>query len=224
MQILSNIKLIKTDLPDKPARYLSQRIEDKLKNNKSVAWFLSGGSAIAVALKTAKFLRGDMKKLTVILADERYGEPGHAESNWSQLQIAGFNIESAHLVPVLTGQTPYDTRNMYENAATKALEADYTIALLGMGADGHTAGILPDSPAVNSTDMVSLYETPQFKRLTLTPTALEKLDEAIVYAQGETKRQALNCLKKDMPLIKQPAQVLKRIPHVTVYNDLEGED
>ena len=41
--------------------------------------------------------------------------------------------------------------------------AEYKIGLFGIGVDsGHTAGILPDSEAVNCQELVCSYDTPVF--------------------------------------------------------------
>jgi 6-phosphogluconolactonase/glucosamine-6-phosphate isomerase/deaminase len=64
---------------------------------------------------------------------------------------------------------------------------------------------------------------PDYQRLTLTPQALARLDEAVVYARGNAKRKALENLSQDLPLAEQPAQILKRIPKVLIFNDVEGD-
>ena len=162
--------------------------------------------------------------LSVTLADERFGPAGHPDSNWTKLIQAGFKVAGASLAPVLTGKDTAETAKEFGDLAEKLLRGcGYRIGLLGIGADGHIAGILPGSPAASSRDLVCGYQAPDYQRLTLTPYALEILDEVIVYAIDDSKRPALENLNKNLSITEQPAQVLKRIPAVTIYNGLKGD-
>ena len=60
--------------------------------------------------------------------------------------------------------------------------ADYKIGIFGVGVDGHTAGILPQSVAVNTEEIIFGYETPEYDRITITPKTIASLDQAILYA------------------------------------------
>jgi 6-phosphogluconolactonase/glucosamine-6-phosphate isomerase/deaminase len=100
----------------------------------------------------------------------------------------------------------------------------YTLGLFGMGSDGHTAGLLPGSSALESQELAADFTGPDFERITMTPAAIAKLDEAVLYAVGKTKHAVLAQLKRDVQLNQQPAQVLKHVPRLTVFNDYQGGD
>jgi 6-phosphogluconolactonase/glucosamine-6-phosphate isomerase/deaminase len=51
-----------------------------------------------------------------------------------------------------------------------------------------------------------------------------QLDEAVLYAVGEAKKPVLKKLNEAISLSEQPAQFLKTLPKLTVYNDQIGED
>jgi hypothetical protein len=58
----------------------------------------------------------------------------------------------------------------------------------------------------------------------MTAPAITRLDEAVVYAIGENKWPVLAQLaQSDLPLTDQPAQVLKRVRIVTIFNDHTGD-
>ncbi len=205
------------------ADQLGGTISRRLSRGETVCWFLSGGSAIEVAVLTAARIGRASSKLTISLADERYGPVGHHDSNWTQLLQAGFSLPGARLEPILGGGDEIETAAGFNKSARRLLESSaYKIALLGIGADGHTAGILPGSPAAISRELTSDYTGQDYHRLTLTARALSLLDEAVVYAPGEIKATAINNLAEDLSLSEQPAQILKRIPKVTVYNGSKG--
>lgn len=207
------------------AAHLAEVIGEKLRGGKRVLWLVSGGSAIAVAAEASKQLQGvPLENLTVTLTDERYGDVGHPDSNWSQLQTAGFDLPDANLLPVLHGDGMQATVQKFATALEQTLaEVDFRIGLFGIGVDGHTAGILPHSVAVAETNLASGYDGGNFLRITMTPPAIARLDEAIAYAVGEAKWPVLDQLESGIPADDQPAQFLKQVPTVTIYNDHKGD-
>lgn len=193
-----------------------------------VLWLLSGGSAISLEVETARRLTGQsaLERLTVSLIDERYGPPGHPESNWQKLIEAGFDLPNAQMAPVLAGKDSVETLEEYRSLLDAKLRGEaYVIGVLGIGADGHTAGILPASPAVASDDLALTYQAEEFNRITITCMGLEALDEAVVYAYGEPKHAVIRQLaERNLSPAEQPAQIIKKIPRWSVFNDLIGEE
>ena len=101
--------------------------------------------------------------------------------------------------------------------------AKYKIGLFGIGKDGHTAGILPNSVAIECKDLVCGYDTLVFSRITITPNAIKQLDEAVVFAQGEEKWSVLeNLINENIDIMKQPTQVLKKVPLLTIFSDYKS--
>lgn len=211
---------------DAVVEFITEALESRLAKGQSVLWLIPGGSAVAVAAAVAKRLSGKpLGKLTVTLTDERYGPVGHPDSNWLQLEKAGFALNSANLRPVLTGKDMAATVDDFDKFLGEALgSADYRLGFFGIGTDGHTSGILPHSPAVDSPGLAIGYDSDPYRRITTTPAALARLDEAVAYALGQPKWPVLDQLETDLPLSDQPAQVLKRIPKLTIFNDHKGEE
>lgn len=217
-----NLSFIFSISPEPAAQYLAKHIAARLTAGQNVLWLISGGSSLAIAAATASRLAGqDLANLTVSLIDERYGQPGHPDSNWYQFEQTGAKLPGATLHPVLTGKNQADTAGEFADFLEIQLKtADYRLGLLGIGPDGHTAGILPHSPAVTTTtNLTCAYEGPDYKRITITPTALARLDEAVVYANGSSKWPVLDQLETNLPPAAQPAQLLKVIPKLTIFTD-----
>lgn len=210
--------------PQPIVAYLAERIGTALKDDRKVLWLLSGGSAIKVAVATAEKLGTVVPDtLTLTLADERYGPVNHADSNWRQLEEAGLTLPGARLLPVLKGKGLKETAEYYAKLLqTEFDRADLVIALAGMGPDGHIFGIKPGSPSVDSQLPVIGYEWDDYIRLTPTLVILKEIDEVVVYAVGEEKHQQLDDLAKDLPPSQQPAQFLKQLKDVIVYNSYKG--
>jgi 6-phosphogluconolactonase/glucosamine-6-phosphate isomerase/deaminase len=208
------------------AQYIASVISKKLAEGLKVLWLVTGGSSIEVAALASSILKGgDLKNLRVTLTDERYGEVGHKDSNWQQLQNAGFSLPGAKLHPVLSGLGFEETyKNFDRFLISEMVSVNYRLGFFGIGPDGHTAGILPGSPAIGATTFAIGYEANEFMRITMTFPAIEKLDEAIVYATGEAKQPVLDQLEDEVALKMQPSQILKRVPKLTIFNDYKEEN
>lgn len=203
---------------------LQQRLEQELTAGKRVLWLVSGGSNIAASVHLMQNLDDQLtKNLTIMPVDERYGSVGHADSNEAQLMAAGFDKKQAHVIHILQPDSSFQaTADRFDKLARQAFSNnDIIIAQLGMGADGHIAGILPHSAAVTSPDLVAAYASQPYQRLTLTHHALKRLSAAYVLAFGPDKQAALDQLTAKMvPYSDQPAQILKELPEAYVFTDM----
>jgi len=207
---------------------LTERLVRELAAGKRVLWLASGGSNIPVSVQIIDNISPELRQnLSVMLADERYGQPGHNESNWEQLMQAGFKAKPATLLPVLQDGLSFEqTIARYNQLAEQAFsDHQVIIAQLGIGGDGHIAGIVPGSQAAAETKaLVVGYQNPPLSRLSLTFPALRRVSASYTFAFGNTKHQALNLLRnQSLPLEQQPAQILKELPEAYIYSDQFGE-
>jgi 6-phosphogluconolactonase/glucosamine-6-phosphate isomerase/deaminase len=207
---------------------LTERLVRELAANRQVLWLTSGGSNLPASVQVMSNIPPNLQsRLTVMLADERYGAVGHDQSNWARLMAAGFQAETAKLLPVLQdGLSLEQTIDRYGQLAEQAFnDNQVVIAQLGIGEDGHIAGILPGSPAAaETTALVAGYQAQSLTRLTLTFPALKRINTAYAFAFGNTKRQALAELQSQTTALdRQPAQILKQLPEAYVYNDQVGD-
>jgi len=188
-------------------------------------FLLSGGSSLDVARKVFPKLKADQKRLiTVAQIDERYGEPGHPDSNWNGIEEAvGSFDDYAGAVNILqgSGSIEEDTANYNARLRELLVENVMKIGLFGIGADGHVAGILPHEEAdfMKYTDgrMVVNFQGTDFPRITTTSALMKVLDGAIVYACGENKEDTVDRLNKTLLPHQHPAQLLKETNETWVY-------
>ncbi len=106
------------------------------------------------------------------------------------------------------------------------------VCTAGMGADGHTAGIVPFSDAEM---FENLFHNPQAlsvgyttdnkpfpQRVTATYSLLKQASDVILYAVGAEKTEAIRTLlaSQERPTNEFPALFLKTLPQTTFFTDL----
>lgn len=204
------------------ASAVAKIIKQHLNKGEHVLWLLSGGSGIPIAINASKkLINVNLANLAVSLTDERYGLVGHSDENWQQLIDGGFNLPGADCYRVLIGQNIEKTTMAFNSwLKTELQESNYKFGIFGFGVDGHTAGIKPHSKAISSPNFTASIAAKDFKRITMTFTAIKKLDEIIIQASGPDKQPILhNLLNHDISPEKQPVQILKTVPRATVYTN-----
>jgi 6-phosphogluconolactonase/glucosamine-6-phosphate isomerase/deaminase len=223
-----SVIFVKTSDTKRCETAIAKSLQTALTAYNRVLFIVPGGSNIPIVTRIMQHITAsDSVKLAIMLSDERFGDVGHPDSNLQQLYESGFKPKHATIVPVLRqGASLEETGRLYAKVVSVAFNAaDTIIAFLGMGADGHIAGILPDSIATKpSKKWVVGYKTPEFTRITMTPFALAHVSKAFVVAAGTPKLQALQSLQKKVQSVaKQPVQLLKQLPEATVFNDQIGD-
>jgi len=212
------------------AQAIATSICDGLFAGKRVLWLASGGSNIAVEAHVMDMVRdhakGKLHSLAILPMDERYGQPGHVDSNAQKMRDAGFDPGEATWIDVLMHDVPLDqTVSFYDDVASAALaNAGIVIGQFGMGDDGHIAGIKPGSPATEQDgSTVAGYEWNDYTRMTLMPAALRQITTAYLLCYGADRKKPLERLKKKELTFKSlPALLLYELPEVYVYNDQLG--
>ena len=233
LHIIINMKIVVVDSRDIVRDTLFNRIREQIEKNIPVLFLVSGGStakiSVAVCSKLQEAFKNDKHRLkwllTLSLIDERFGPVGHQDSNWQLLIDLGlaqenFSFRTVSFETAITGFNEF-----LKSAVEKKENGElYITGLFGIGADGHTAGILPGSPLCKETApelqlFAAGYKSALFARISIIPTFFQYIDYAVAYAAGPEKRTAIASLEYDMPIDKQPAQLLKRAKETIVFTD-----
>ncbi|MDQ3800827.1 MAG: 6-phosphogluconolactonase [Acidobacteriota bacterium] len=181
---------------------------------------LAGGStpeALYKLLASGEFKnRIDWTKTLVFFGDERCVAPDEAESNYRMASEA--LLSRVPLLPEnvfrLRGEIePEKAVAEYEEIIKKTLgeNARFDLVLLGMGDDGHTASLFPETKALRETERLvaaNFVEKLNANRLTLTFRALNAAKNVLFLATG-AKKAAMIKKVLSTETIDLPASLIK---------------
>jgi len=199
---------------------------------------LSAGSALSILEYIGPTALGE--HITISMLDERFSTDPKI-NNFHQLQQTDFYTLAFAAETSFFGTLPRpdDTQDTLAQRWEKNLRnwrqenpKGIIITTLGMGADGHTFGILPypeDEEKFNrlfkNDAWVRAYnagsKSPFPERVTTTLTFLKQFDIALAFVCGEEKRQKLDIVlaKKDKAS-ETPALAWHEIKNVKVFTDI----
>ncbi len=133
------------------------------------------------------------------VSDERMVPLESPESNFGNAERLLFNplnVPAAHRHPWPVDQPPREAGEAYAETLSKLSGAkeSYSVCMLGMGDDAHTASFFPGSPLLEDdggVDFTAIETATKGWRLTITPRGLRTCGLILVMALGKAKAPAL---------------------------------
>jgi 6-phosphogluconolactonase len=184
---------------------------------------LSGGStprAMYSLLATSGFAeRIPWPKVHLFWGDERCVPPDHPDSNYRMVReslLSKISIPSENVHRMAGEKDPKMAAADYEEQLitffrlSEGAPPRFDLILLGLGEDGHTASLFPESDALNETQrLVATTYLPKLNahRLTLTLPVLNESAEIYFLVAGKNKAAIVKeLLGTDPTIAKFPAQ------------------
>jgi len=194
--------------------------------DQKTALYLSGGKT-PKSLYEKMALEEQLSPGAVGIVDERFGKKFHPTSNEKMLQDTGLlrylQMRAISFYPILQGdKTRTETSEAYDQQL-RELNTIFpkSIALMGIGADGHTSSLAP-----NRKDFTNPMFAPEQKhllvselndpksvygeRVGMTFLGLSMMDLLLVLVIGEDKKEALELLFTEGKEEEIPARFYKR--------------
>ncbi len=196
---------------DQAGRQLAARLADHLRQRLAVVesahLALSGGSSATLLgsalAELAPLSASEWSRIHVWMVDERCVAPDDPRLNANLIRdavAASIALPAANLHPMLVLQTDGAARYEAELRAALAERPDddrrLDAVVLGMGPDGHTASLFPESAALDERERwVTLNDgervTPPRPRMTMTYPLLNDAHWIALLVTGASKRSAL---------------------------------
>ncbi len=212
------------------ARKFVELAQTKINAGHTFAVALAGGSTPKklyelLADQNEPFRRAvDWTKINFFWGDERCVAPDASESNYRMaresllepLGVAPANIHrfKSELDPAAAAADYEKVLRGFFDAPAKSFPR-FDLILLGMGADGHTASMFPQTEVLNEAEKsvaAPFVEKLAAFRLTLTPPTLNRAENIIFLVAGADKAVALReVLEGDAPPAEFPARLINPI-------------
>lgn len=160
----------------------------------------------------------DWQRMTIFWSDERCVPPGDSESNYRMAKESLLDqvpVQSQNIFRMLGEIEPEDAAQDYEEMLAAFFynkEKRFDLILLGIGKDGHTASLFPETDALDEVKKwvtTSSHPDSDSTRLTLTYPALNAARQVIFLASGKSKATVVTDVihNPDVP----PAYPAKRV-------------
>lgn len=238
----SNLEVFNNPSEEKLTKETAIVLEDLFKQNlrKKILFLTSGGSA----LKLVEYIDPKIitKDFTISVLDERFSKEPNI-NNFAQLTKTQFfnqaKINGANFIKTMVqkDETLEQFANHFELELKNWKQSNpegVVIITMGMGPDGHTAGIMPfpEDPELFkqlfcSENLVIGYDAKDKNEYPLRVTAsitflIEKIDYAIIFVLGSNKRDALEKLFDEKVGVETiPAKVIFEMKDVSLFTDIE---
>ncbi len=237
------MNIIQCKNADEASKQAAKALEEAFDEYKdsNILFLSSGGSS----LKILNNINPEVltEKLIVTVLDTRL-EVDLKDENYEQLAKTEFYKKAAEKGVQFLDSSAFQTLSLSEagknfDTLLKNWLANHQaakiVATIGMGVDGHIAGIMPfpddkksfDSLFVDTNNLAVAYDVPSGgkfpKRLTVTYPFLSKIDRVVSYITGDDKRPKLLELagKNFFSNNQFPGIILRKLNKVSIFTDLE---
>ncbi len=237
---MSNLKIVKAkeNLAQKAGEVLTRILKESPEAPK--LFLISAGSSF----KVLDFVEIDLaKNLTIAVLDERFSKDPDV-NNFSQLSRTDFFKE------VLENDIPFIDTKVGEKETITHLKVRFQeglkkwkkenpkgeiVALVGIGEDGHTAGVMafPENDKFfedlfcDKDEWVVAYDAKGKHKYALRVTVSldflrNKVDKAIIFISGENKKEALEKVLRDEGNLHEiPGRVIQEMKDVVLFTNVE---
>lgn len=159
-------------------------------------------------------------KTKVFWGDERFVGPENDESNLKMARKALLDkvpIPKGNIYPIPTHGSPADAASLYEETIREQFKSrppQFDLMLLGLGDDGHTASLFPNTQVLHETTALvrEVFHPVQQKfRISLTAEVINASNSIIFIVQGKSKAKAVfEVLNGEENIDLYPAQLISR--------------
>lgn len=208
-----------------------KHLQQALNDNATACLMVSGGSTPAPVYVRLSHTDLAWNNIHIALVDERWVDKDHAASNEALIMRSLLinNAENARFTPMKTSADSAQAGCEETEQRYQQLPKPFTVTLVGMGNDGHTASLFPHAQGLSTalledaarltaaiTAKQSAVTGPNTERISLTLTGLLQSQRLIVLLTGEEKRAVFRTAMSEGPVEDMPIRAILRQQKVPV--------
>lgn len=189
-------------LSQKAAAYVTEWVQEDIRQTGRAHVALSGGGTPQRLYQLLAQQPLPWEKVHFWWADERCVPPDDPGSNYHlahQALLYHLHLPAGNIHRVLGELTPAEAAAEYTEQLHQWAEDGYdwprlTVAILGLGTDGHTASLFPGSPLTFMNPAVAVtadYDGRPAHRVTLTPPVFNSAGRVLFLATGGNKADTI---------------------------------
>ena len=177
------------------ASRIAELLKYRLKHQDHASFVISGGSSPLECFRALSETPLDWDRVDILLSDERWVPPDHADSNEKLAREALLvdKASEAELQPVYAAGVSAEQR--CDDLQHPLPVLPFSCALIGMGTDGHFASLFPDADNLESgldVESARLYipvatAASPHPRVSMTLAGISRSDEIVLLFFGEEK-------------------------------------
>tara|TARA_B100000700_G_C14821840_1_gene750336 strand:+ start:66 stop:776 length:711 start_codon:yes stop_codon:yes gene_type:complete len=227
-------KINEKDIADKVAKLLASYINLNLESQQRVKFALSGGSSPAKVYTSLGNIPLPWDRVDVILGDERWVDPEDDSSNSKMIRktlLSSPYGKNACFYPyeTLLMDTPSKSAQSFSKILQKLCNGSPPIldlVLLGLGDDGHTASLFPQSSATKEIEKyVTIAKGNGLERLTLTAPVISASKKVVFLVTGSHKKEALRRLLDSRESVERtPAKLIQPSTEILIAADYSAAE
>ena len=219
----------KNSLSESSANTILNIIVNTLEEKQRCRIALSGGTTPSKVYELLSTKNIEWERVDVFLGDERWVDQDNPLSNSLMIKktlLSNHPGSKANFYPVPT--TTFPNPSLSANAFEQKLQETFSenppqfdLILLGLGEDGHTASLFPNSDSLKVIDrFCSVSEGNGQVRITLTYPVLSSASNVIFLVSGSSKQVAIKRLiDPNEPFERTPAKLVQPSNEVLVLAD-----
>jgi len=204
-------------------------IEKLSKIKKEIVFGIPGGNSVQNIFLKLKEKNINWEKIHIFMVDERMVEITHKDSNYN-LAYKTFIKELLE-----NGKIPKENIHFYDfkksvseyESELKKYGGKFDIVLLGVGEDGHIAGLFPNLSINNQEDYFITFDNspkPPKERMSASRKLLEKSGLGLFLFFGDLKKQAyIDFNDSNKNVAECPAKIAYNLKESYIFTDIRRE-